>query len=1385
MKDVYEEQLSFQGKNSEEVIAEFIKQIGGITKDNNSFILNEELWFVDRHPFQHSNDIIVEEKNAMVHDKFLLVKTGSDRVIIYGWCDKKSLTTLPPKDIYRNNTKCYMVMSDNLQDLTNFKILKQGLKLKDEFIINIQEAENSGHTEMITGILAGLHAFAKKGELYFKDIDQKEIGILGDKKFKIFTRDFFSDEDMLIPETFFLNHPEIDIYILCKIKGGKYNYLGYVDKVEVERTHIVQMTGSTEMDQTGERVKRIFSDQYKNLNDIIKIYEEEHKEELIIIPQGYVPLHVHSEWSVGDGFGSVKYLAEACKKQGFKACAITEHGTMAGVWEFQKACLLQDIKPIIGCEFYCSVPEEEKSFHITVLVKDKKGWENILKLQSIGTREGFYYHPTIPLNKLLEFSEGLVVLSGCMSGIFYRWLSNNKIQETQDLLNKLKNKFKEDFYIEIMPHSIEDYQSNMKILYDLSINLKIKCVLTTDSHYPYKQDIKYHKAIKAINLKKKYEEAGFDDTCFYLMQDKDIEDKIKDCALWMKEIYKDFMKNTFEVSDKCNFKISPVEEQDTLPKLKFEGISLDEKLKQLVLEGLSKYTKYDIQNKKIKDRLDLELERIISKQYANYFLIVAEMIKWAKQKGIACGTGRGSVGACLAALCLNITDCDPIELDLLFDRFISAIRKDAPDIDMDFQDNRREEVFNYLIDTYGRDHCAKVATYARFHPKGVIRDVGRIFNIPIWEVNKICAMCIERSGGDARASASVEDTFAEFADAKEFQKKYPLAVEVAIKLEGTIRHKSSHAAAMVVSERDISSYAPINKIGGIFCLEWEKALVEEIGLIKFDILGLKTLTMIQDACKSANITLPNTFEDKKVYEHIFKPANTAGIFQFNTVGMTKYISDLDISNFSEIIDATTIYRPAALHTGSAMIYKNRKLGKEKVEYLHPELESITSQTRGTILFQEQVMQVMHSIGGFSWSTAEQARKIITKSKGKDAFNKMRAEFVRNANSLHGMKTEEAEKLYDIVCMFGSYSYNKAHAAEYSMISYYCAWLKTYYPKYFYKSLLKYEADDAEVKNIIQDMKRNNFKIEYPDINLSNFSYEIFDDKIYAGLNSISGIGLKMAEKIIKGRPYKNLEDFKKRAKISKKIFKGLIVAEAFRMFNINKREEITGEKDRDYDDIELSQLIYQHTSLIPNIDIKQSYDFGNYDFKTIEELAKLPGNQQYFLRGIVTDVLNKDKLLRVGDSKHPHHFERHLIYLNINDGTGNIACQLQPETYELFGKLVEVVKKQPVVVYGTTTKDGKKIYCDLIQIVSKEFATDAVDKAFNKVEQCGNGEAIITSARPGVSKAGNPYYKIGLHNGIQGLCFKFKEKLFPGLMVQYFIKQEPFINLKVLKDDSD
>ncbi len=785
----YIKELVFTDKTKEEAINFFLDKIKAKRINNTSFEYNNELWFIDEHPFNHSDDIIINVNDIKKYKKFLLIKIGSDKIRIPGWTTQEQLLSTPARDIYRNGKYFHIVFDLNLKRLDTFQIPIEK-ELMADFIINQQKADNIGYTEMISGILGAVHHFSKMAGLSFKDLNQKDLALLNDEKIKIFTRDAVSDNDMLIPDSFYQKNKDIKKYILIKIKGGEYRLVGWIPSEIVEETRVVQMIGS-DSDKASKDIRRIFAEQYRPMSELFKIYVDIEKEEEEIIPQNYVPLHLHTEFSIGDAFGTPEYIAEILRKKGFSGAAITDHGTMAGVFSFQKSLLLRNLKPIIGCEFYLKYFSDKRN-HITVLVKNEKGWKNILRLQKIAV-ENFYKKPLLPFDELFEHSEGLIVLSGCMNGIFQDLIKDK--EEAKKILLKFKNTFKDDFYFEFQPHNINNQQEKLKAIWEISNDLGIKGVITLDSHYPLAEDKKYQDAIKSIAFKTKFGESSFSDDCFYLMTDEELQEKVKKDSSWALTFLDDWKRNTFVIRDSINFKITPGQEKDTLPKLYGSTEERNKIFKEKVVKGLIKNTKYNMEQPEIKERINLEINRIISKQYTNYFLIVEEMINWAKGKDIFVGPGRGSAGASLAGLSLGITDCDPIEHDLLFDRFLSEIRKDMPDVDIDFQDDRRQEIYQHLRDTYGEEHCAKVITFSRFHPKGILKDIARIFSIPEKEILQVSKLVIERSGGDARCVSGDSIVYSE-------NKK--------IKIKDVIKYKNKKIIAMDFKTKKIKETEILN-----------------------------------------------------------------------------------------------------------------------------------------------------------------------------------------------------------------------------------------------------------------------------------------------------------------------------------------------------------------------------------------------------------------------------------------------------------------------------------------------------------------------------------------------------------------------------------------------
>lgn len=1264
--------------------------------------------------------------------------------------------------------------------------------LTTEFKFNIQQAENLANQEMISPILAATHNLCKQAHIPFTDIDQLTRCFVDGKKTVLFLCEMSDRVDM--PIKYFYNDnvfSDLQLFIFFSKESGEFNYVGYLTKEEL--SEIIKKETSD--------IAKVFYHTMKPMTDLWKI---ECIENCIVRDkiQPFVHLHLHTEYSVGDGYGTAEQIAEKLWQKGFTAAAITDHGTLAGTYYLQKTLKAKGVKPIIGYEAYMTDSKENKeSGHITILCKNDTGWKNLLYIHNKGVYENFYYKPRILVQDLLERHEGLIVLSGCISGFISKKILAG--EETESLVEKFVSVFGDDFYIEIMPHNEVPRQKELnKKLIEIAKKYSIKIIITCDAHYPDREDKKNHEAIKAINYNKKYGEAGFNGNTYWYMQHQDIEKiMLEEFEVPIEETKKMF-ENTIEAKNKCCFEIKKIG-YETLPKLyENEEQTLTDLAKQKMIEfGFVGDIRYE-------DRLQEELERILTKKYTRYFLIVHDYVNFCKRKNIQLGVGRGSVGGSLLAYLLGITGVNPLEHNLNFTRFLSPARKDAPDIDLDFQDNRRQEVLDYFKEKYGAENTAKIGTYSTWHGKGATRDTGRIFEIPIPEIEKLCHLFIQRSGGDARADFTATDTFTEFEQGKEFKKKYPIPAEIIVALESKIRHKGAHAAGIIISGTKLTELVPMMKVSDEYCTEWEKSPIEEIGLVKFDILGLSTLTTIRETLERINkgVELPKTFEDPKVYETVFKEGKTLGVFQFETVGLQNLSKRLKIDNFKVLYDATTLYRPAALHSGETSDYVLRHHGKKDWKYEHPLLEPITKDTHGLILYQEQVMEIMYHLGKFSWATSESARKIITKSKGKKEFEKMREEFCTNANKEHNLPIEEAGKIFDVVSTFGSYGFNKSHAVEYSVISYWCAWLKTYYASEFFASLLSHEQDSQKTKDYITDAKNFGISVSLPSINRSRVGYTAFDGKLYAGIDAIKGVGEKAANKIISGQPYTSISDFMERCSTGQKLLTSLCLSGCFDEFGVNRKhfveniESIVKKKEYiaplfvydDYTEKELAQKRIAHIDLETGKPMIQLYEDPFKDKIKYSDIGKLNFEEhqsEVWIKGIITYINFKQEGLEGQWTAYTSILERRYAHLNLADGTGNVLVHLAPEQYTYYKTVLERDVGTPVIIKGHILKDITKVYCDALivlddidekQPIVKLISGKTYDLLQEKRELLKDYQCeIIQNVSYRVSKNNRPYARIKFYNKEEDyLCFEITSRLFTaGELLIFKITSAPFIKV--------
>jgi DNA polymerase-3 subunit alpha len=863
----------------------------------------------------------------------------------------------------------------------------------------------------------------------------------------------------------------------------------------------------------------------------------------------YAPLHVHTHYSLFDGIATPQEYVDRAVSVGMTSISITDHGSLSGHREMYRAAKAAGIKPILGVEGYiCKdrFDHEEKDKtdlinlnynHLVILAKNKVGLENLNKLNELAWTEGFFKKPRMDWDILEQYKEGLVITSGCLSGFLCKAIEADNLAVAKEHIKWAKDTFGDDYYIEVMPHNPAEVN---KMLLDLADEFGIKPVITPDCHHADKsqRDIQELKLILNSYSNKTEKEVTFAGTQKYdnLMDKLDYlygadrqmsfknfeihllsDEEMRNAMLAQGIDREDMYQNSKDIADQ----VEDYEIQDHLDLLPAQYVNPDQELYELAMEGLIKRGLHT--NQEYLDRLDEELSVIKDKKFGPYFLVVRNMINWAKKEDIMVGPGRGSAAGSLLCYALGITDVDPIQHGLLFFRFINPERNDFPDIDTDIQDTRREEVKDYLVRQYR--HVASIATFLEFKGKGIVRDVARVLNIPLPDVNKVLKLV---------------DDWDEYLTSKstaEFREKYPEIEEYGEQLRGRIRGTGIHAAGVVTSKEPIFKFAPLETRTSpgnkeripVVAVDMEEA--ERIGLIKIDALGLKTLSVVQDTLKiieertKENIDLHKIdMEDKKVYA-MLSDGFTKGVFQCEATPYTNLLVKMGVKNFNELAASNALVRPGAMNT-IGKDYIARKHGKQNLDYKHVNMKKFTEETYGCILYQEQVMLACTELGGMTMAEADKVRKIIGKKKDAKEFKQFQDKFVEGASRF--LSPNVAEDLWHDFEAHAGYSFNKSHAVAYSTLSYWTAWLKYHYPIEFMYSLLKNENDkDARTEYLIE-AKRMGIPVRLPHINDSDIDFTIEGKGIRFGLSAIKYISDNIASKYIAARPfssYKQLEEF--------------------------------------------------------------------------------------------------------------------------------------------------------------------------------------------------------------------------------------------------------------------
>jgi DNA polymerase-3 subunit alpha len=829
---------------------------------------------------------------------------------------------------------------------------------------------------------------------------------------------------------------------------------------------------------------------------------------------------------------------------GMSALSITDHGSLSAHHELLKASIETGVKPILGLEAYFTpdrldkrsrkdrTPDDQIYNHLIILAKNDRGLRNLSYLSEQAWNDGFYLKPRMDFELLEQNNSDLVVLSGCMNGIIAKAIENGNLSMAKQHALWFKDVFGDDFYMELQPHNPASLN---KALLDLADSLNIKSTVTLDCHFASPKDkiaeeimlilgthpkiqkestFEGTKKMKDTMEKLDYlygeRQMSFKDLDIWLMDFADVKTRMEAQGIYRDDLYA----NSVEISDK----VSEYERKENLDLLPVSHSDPNDELEKLSVAGLKDKGLYD--KEEYRSRLYEELDIIKSKRFSSYFLVVSNMIKWAKDRGILVGPGRGSSAGSLICYSLGITEVDPIKYGLLFFRFINPERNDFPDIDVDYEDRRRGEVKQHLIDEY--KNVASIATFLTFKDKGVVRDVARAFNVPLADVNK------------AMKNVETWEEFIGSESTREFRLKYPDVVDYSDKLRGRIRGTGVHAAGIVTSRKSLSDIVPIetrkdtqsdNRIP-VVAVDMEQAA--EIGLIKIDALGLKTLTVIKDTLdiikdrtgKSIDLSTI-AVDDTEVYADL-SAGYTKGVFQAEAAPYTNLIVKMGVSNFDELAASNALVRPGAMNTIGAD-YIKRKKGRQKISYVHPIMEEFTKDTYGCILYQEQVMQACVYLGGMSMAEADKVRKIIGKKQGAQEFDQFKDRFVAGA-SQH-ISTAAAEKLWHDFEAHAGYSFNKSHAVAYSLVSYWTAWLKKHYPLEFMYSLLKNENDKDTRTEYLIEAKRMGIRILLPHINESDVDFSLTGNSIRFGLGNIKYVSENIANKIITERPFASYTQF--------------------------------------------------------------------------------------------------------------------------------------------------------------------------------------------------------------------------------------------------------------------
>ena len=876
----------------------------------------------------------------------------------------------------------------------------------------------------------------------------------------------------------------------------------------------------------------------------------------------FTHLHVHTEYSLLDGSNKIKEYVARVKELGMDSAAITDHGVMYGVIDFYRAARAEGINPILGCEVYVAPGSrfdreagsgEDRYYHLVLLAENNQGYANLMKIVSKGFTEGFYYKPRVDLAVLKEYHEGIIALSACLAGEVARYLARGMYEDAKIAALRYQDIFgKGNFFLELQDHGIPDQQLVNQQLMKLSQETGIELVATNDVHYTYADDEKAHDILLCIQTGKKLSDENrmrYEGGQYYVKSEEEM------AALF--PYARQALENTQKIADRCSVEIEFGVTK--LPKYDVpEGYTSWEYLQKLCYEGLDQ--RYRTPSQELKDRLAYELDTIRHMGYVDYFLIVWDFIKYAKDHGIAVGPGRGSAAGSIVSYCLGITTIDPIHYQLLFERFLNPERVSMPDIDVDFCYERRQEVIDYVTRKYGKDCVAQIVTFGTLAARGVIRDVGRVMDLPYAYVDSIAKMIPQELGITIDKALQMNPELRKLYESDE---TVTHLIDMAKRLEGLPRHCSMHAAGVVICQKPVEEYVPLSRAAdGTITTQFIMTTLEELGLLKMDFLGLRTLTVIQNAVQLARKKQPDLqidkidYNDKAVLDYI-GTGKTEGIFQLESGGMKNFMKELQPHSLEDVIAGISLYRPGPMDFIPQ--YIRGKNDRSSITYDCPQLEPILAPTYGCIVYQEQVMQIVRDLAGYTLGRSDLLRRAMSKKKAA-VMEKERKTFVYGDEETgvpgcikNGIDEQTANKIYDEMIDFAKYAFNKSHAAAYAVVSYQTAWLKYYYPVEYMAALMTSVIDNpTKVAEYIYVCRQMGIKILPPDINKGEADFSVDGGDIRYGLAAIKSIGRPVIRAIVNDRKelgeFRNLEDFitriSSRELMNKRLVENLIKAGA-------------------------------------------------------------------------------------------------------------------------------------------------------------------------------------------------------------------------------------------------